>query len=228
MIALVAIAVVAGAFLTFALWRASRTRSTGVVPPATGSPAQSTPAPGPERRLTYSVTVQEFRDGKYNSPYTMAGEVGFEPKDRVRLNVGSPQTGYLYILNEGPRDGSTVPEYTILFPSSSANNGSPLLAAEQHIQIPAEPNWYQFDEQQGVERLWLVFSEDAVPEFENVRRFASKETKGVIADMTQNKLILDFLTKHSATKPEFDKGDTLTTLRMPGKLLLYPVRLEHH
>jgi hypothetical protein len=115
-----------------------------------------------------------------------------------------------------------------MFPSSSANNGSPLLAAEQHVLIPEEPHWFQFDDQEGVERLWLVFSEDAVPEIESVRRFASKETKGVVADMTQNKLIQDFLTTHSATKPELEKGETLTTLKVPGKLLLYGVRLEHH
>lgn len=219
-IALAAMALVVLAFVSFSLWRASRTRPPVAAPIA--------PAPGPERTLTYSLTVQEFRDGKHNPPYPMAGEVGFEPKDRVRLNVGSPQAGYLYILNEGPRDGSTVPEYSILFPRSKENSGSPLLAAEQHIVIPEEPDWFQFDEQQGVERLWLIFSEDAVPELENVRRFASKETMGVIADMTQNKLIQDFLRTHSANKPEYEKGDTLTTLKAPGKLLLYPVRLEHH
>lgn len=222
-IALVAIVLVAGAFLAFALWRAARARSTVVVPPG-----PTAPVPGPERTLTYSVTVQEFRNGKHNAPYTMAGEVGFEPYDRVRLNVGAPQAGYLYILNEGPRDGSTVPEYSILFPRWTGNNESPLLTANQQILIPAEPDWFQFDEQQGVERLWLVFSEDPVPELENVRRFASKETKGVVADMTENKLIQDFLTTHSATKPELEKGETLTTLKMPGKLLLYAVRLEHH
>ena len=222
-LATMAMAVVAFVFLGWSMWRAGRMRAPSVVVPA------STPVvAGPERRLTYSITVQEFRNGKYEPPYSMASEVSFEPKDQVRLNIGSPQAGYLYILNEGPREGSTVPEYSILFPSESANNGSPLLAAEQHIQIPREPNWYRFDEQQGVERLWLVFSEGAVPELENVRRFASRETRGVVADMAQNKLIQDFLTTHSATKPELEKGETLTTLKAPGKLLLYPVRLEHH
>jgi serine/threonine protein kinase len=222
-LALVAMVVAAAAFFGWSIWRATRAPSSSVAVPA------STPVVAqPERRLTYSVTVQEFREGKHQPPYTMAGEVSFEPGDRVRLNIGSPQAGYLYILNEGPRDGSTVPEYSIMFPSSSANNGSPLLAAEQHVLIPEEPHWFQFDDQEGVERLWLVFSEDAVPEIESVRRFASKETKGVVADMTQNKLIQDFLTTHSATKPELEKGETLTTLKVPGKLLLYGVRLEHH
>ena len=221
-LALIAMAVVAVAFLGWGIWRAAQTRSSSVAVPA------STPVvPTPERRLTYSITVWEFTNGEYEPPYTMAGEVGFEPKDRVRLNVGSPQAGYLYILNEGPRAGSAVPEYSILFPSSTANNGSPLLTVQQQVQIPTQ-SFFQFDEQEGVERLWLVFSEEPVPELESVRGFASKETKGVIADMTQNKLIQDFLASHSATKPTVEKGDTLTTLTMPGKLLLYAVRLEHH
>ena len=223
-LALAAMVVVTAAFMGWSMWRAAQTRSSSSVV----VPAPTPVVAGPERRLTYSITVQEFTDGKHEPPYTMAGEVGFEPRDRVRLNVGAPEAGYLYILNEGPREGSTVPEYSIMFPSSSANNGSPLLAAEQHIQIPAEPHWFQFDDQEGVERLWVVFSEDAVPELESVRRFASKETRGVIADMTQNKLIQDFLASHSATKPTVEKGETLTTLKAPGKLLLYPVRLEHH
>ena len=222
-LALLAMAIVTVAFFGWNIWRAAQTSSSSAVVPA------STPvAVQSERRLTYSITVQEFRNGKYEPAYTMAGEVSFEPGDQVRLNVSAPQAGYLYILNEGPRDGSTVPEYSILFPSETANQGSPLLAAGQQVTIPEPPNWFRFDAQEGVERVWLIFSEDAVPELESVKGFASKQTRGVIADMTQNKQIQDFITTHSATKPELEKGETLTTLTMPGKLLLYAVRLEHH
>ncbi len=120
-----------------------------------------------------------------------------------------------------------MPEFVILFPSSTANNGSQFLAADQQILIP-QKSWFQFDEQAGVERLWLVFSEVAVPELESVKEFANEQSKGLITDMTQNKRINDFLTSASAIKPDVERGDTLTTLKAPGKLLLYPVRLEHH
>jgi serine/threonine protein kinase len=222
--ALVAMAVVVAGFLGWSIWRAvqSRTASSVVVP------AASTPVtPVPERTLTYWITVQKFRDGEHKEPYTVAGEINFEARDQIRVNVRSPQRGYLYILNEGPRAGSTVPEFVFLFPTSSTNEGLSLLAADQQVVIP-EKTWLQFDTQQGVEKLWLVFAEEAISELENVKGFASKQTKGLITDMTQNKLIHDFLTTRSTTKPELEKGDTLTTLKMPGKLLLYPVRLEHH
>jgi serine/threonine protein kinase len=224
-VALAAMLVVTAAFFAYSIWRASRARSSVAGPPAT--PAAAPTVVTPERRLTYSLTVWEFRNGKYKEPYPMAGEVSFEPRDRIRVNIGTPQPGHLYIFSEGPRAGATVPEFVALFPSQTANKGSSLLAADQLIQIP-EVHWFQFDEQAGVERLWLVFSEDAVPELESMKAFANEKTKGLITDMTQNKLVRDFLTAHSTSKPEAEKGDTLTTVTTSGKLLVYAVRLEHH
>ena len=212
---------VTAAIFAVSIWRSSRARSAAAVP---------TPTPvvaGPERTLTYWLTVQEFRDGKYKKPYVLAGEINFEAGDQVRLNIGTPEPGHLYILSEGPREGTTVSEFNLLFPSPSANNGSAYLAANQQAQIPEE-SWFRFDKQEGVERLWLVFAESAVPELESVKEFANKKARGLITDMTKNKLVQDFLTSHSAFKPSVDKGDTLTTLKSPGKLLVYPVRLEHH
>lgn len=57
----------------------------------------------PVRALTYSLTVQKYEDGRYKDPFKLSGEMLFGNKDRVRLNVKSPQTGYLYILNQGLR-----------------------------------------------------------------------------------------------------------------------------
>ena len=220
-VALVAMVAATAAIFAVSIWRASRERPSAVVPAPTPVVAV------PERRLTYWITVQKFREGKYKDPYRVAGEINFEAGDQVRVNVQTPEAGHLYIVNEGPRDGETVPEFNFLFPSSTANKGSSLLAADQQIQIP-EASWYRFDTQEGVERLWLIFSEDAVPELESVKQFANKKAGGLIADMTQNKLVHDYLTSHSTVKPDVDKGDTLTTLKASGKLLVYPVRLEHH
>ena len=141
------------------------------------------------------------------------------------MNVRSPQAGYLYILNEGPTTGA--PEYNVVFPTSTANNGNSLLPASEMVQIPKE-SWLRFDTQQGVEKLWLVFSEDAVAELEPVKEFASVETGGLITDSSLNKSIKDFLNAPSNTKPDVEKGETLTTLKVAGKLLIYTVKLEHH
>jgi hypothetical protein len=217
-IALIGMAVVTAAIFGVNMWRASRAKNNTAVSTSAVAPA--------ERILTYWITVQKFRDNKpYQDPFILAGEINFEANYQIRLNVRSPQAGHLYILNEGPAPAR--PEFVVLFPSPTANQGSSLLAAAQQVQIPKQ-SWFSFDEQQGVEKLWLVFSEDPVPELESVKSFASAQTRGLITDRAQNEAVQNLLTAHSDPKPDVNKGDQLTTLKAPGTLLVYPVRLEHH
>ncbi len=199
------------------IWRSSR-RAT--------SPSATTPAVAPvERTLTYWITVQKFKDDKpYQDPFTLAGEINFEAGYRIRVNVRSPQPGYLYILNEGPASGA--PEYNIVFPTPSANKGSSLLQASQMVQIP-EKTWLRFDEQRGIEKLWLVFSENALPELDSLKQFAGTQTRGLITDPLRNKAIKDYLDAQTS-KPQVEKGETLTTVKAAGQLLVYAIKLEHH
>jgi serine/threonine protein kinase len=195
------------------LWRSSRRTNT---PPVT---------PLVERTLTYWITVQKFKnDNPYQDPFTLAGEINFEAGYRIRVNVRSPQQGYLYILNEGPASGA--PEYNIVFPTPTANKGSSLLQANQMVQIP-EMSWLRFDAQQGVEKLWLVFSENALPELDSLKQFAGTQTRGLIADPLRNKAIKDYLDTQTS-KPAVEKGETLTTVKAAGQLLVYAIKLEHH
>ncbi len=220
-ILLAVMVLVTAAIFAVSLWRSSRARTSGA---AVSSPA--TPAVIDQRTLAYWITVQKFKDGKpYDNPFTLAGEINFETDYQIRVSVSSPEAGYLYILNEGP--ASTEAEYVVLFPSSTANHGSSFLAARQVVQIP-EQTWFQFDKQQGVEKLWLVFSKDAAPELEATKQFANPRTRGLITDPSQNKAVQNFIKAHSGTKPDVEKGDKLTTLKAPGTVLLYPIRLEHH
>ena len=154
-IALIGMVIVTAAIFGINMWRSSRARSNAsVTPPAA-------PAPGIERTLTYWITVQKFRDKKpFQSPFTIPGEMIFEEDYQIRLSFSSPQAGYLYMLNEGPA-ATSAPEFNVVFPSPTANKGSSSIAAGQVTQIP-EQSWLKFDAQQGTEKLWLVFSEDAV------------------------------------------------------------------
>ncbi len=151
----------------------------------------------------------------------------FEADYQIRVNVRSPQSGYLYILNEGPREGSSAPEFVVLFPSPTANNGSPLLPAEQEVQIPGK-SWIVFDKQQGTEILWFVFANEAVPELEAVREFASARTAGLIADRGRNRAIQSFISSHSNNRPSTEKGDKQTSIKSTDKVLVYALKLEHH
>ena len=222
-IALVVMAIVTAAIFGFNMWRSSRARTNASaitpVPP---------PAPVAERILTYWITVQKYRNGRpFQNPFTQPGEMIFEADYRIRVNVRSPQSGYLYIFNEGPPEGSAPVELVVLFPSPTANEGTSRVAADQVVQIPEE-SWFEFDAQQGTEKLWLVFSEEAVPEFEDLKEFVNVRFRGLITDRTRNKAVQNFLATHSVPKPAHEKDDKQTTLKAPGKLLVYPINLEHH
>jgi hypothetical protein len=203
------------------IWR--RSRAPSAVPVTTTSTAV---ASLPERALTYWITVRQTRGGKQKT-YTLAGEINFELKDEIRLNVRSPEAGYLYVLNEGPRTGSAAPEFIVLFPSPTANEGSSLLTANRELQIPAA-TWFSFDADEGIERVWLIFSKEAIPEFEALKKFANPRARGRVTDPAENKRVQDFLLTQPTSKPEVERGDTLTTLKTTDRVLVYPVKLEHH
>jgi hypothetical protein len=222
LIALAAMVLATAAIFAVSMWRSRQQRtSASVVTPSSAPVAE-------ERTLTYWITVQKFRNGKaFDNPFPVAGEINFEADYRIRVHVRSPQPGYLYIFNEGPTSTSAPPEFVVVFPSPTANQSSSYLNAGQVVQIP-EKSWLKFDEQQGVEKLWLVFSEEAIPELKAVKQFANPQTKMLITDVAQNKIVQSFLTNPSLPKPGAEKGETLTTVKAAGKLLVYAIKLEHH
>ena len=219
-IVLIAIGAAVAGIIGFNAWRGLRNRP--VVDPV------SSIASTPVRTLTYWITVQKFKDGKpYQDPFDLASEINFEVDYQIRLSIRSPQAGYLYVLNEGPANAGGTPEYVVIFPSPTANEGSEFVAANQRVQIPSE-TWLKFDKEQGVEKLWLVFSDQPLAELAGVKAFANAQTRGLITDAEQNKAVNNFLSSYSLSAVTPEKGDTLTTLKSASKTVVYPIRLEHH
>jgi serine/threonine protein kinase len=217
------IAAVAGVFAVNG-WRSAR-NSANVAPVSTNVPAVP---PAVARTLTYWITVQKFKDNKlFQEPFDLAGEINFEANYRIRLNIGSDQPGHLYVLNEGPPDAASELQYVAVFPSPTANNGSEVLASGQKIRIP-EQSWLRFDEEQGVEKLWLVFSDQPVPELEGIKAFASGRTRGLITDPSVNQTVNRFLNSRPANQVTVEKGEKQTILKTSENTLVYAVRLEHH
>jgi hypothetical protein len=202
-----------------ALWRRS------VSPPAI-----STPAIPAERALSYWITVQKYRDGKpYQDPFRLGDDINFEKDYRIRLNITSSQSGRLYLLTEGPAGADQIPTFNALFPSATANNGSALLTENQQIQIPQQ-SWFQFDEQQGTEKMWVIWAEKDVPEMEAIKGFANPTDHGVINSPGLRTAVNDFLRVHSSSRPsvERDQDKKQTVVKANGEILVHVIKLEHH
>ncbi len=220
--AIAAVFVVVAGLVIAASWSRFR-RATAVAPAAV-------PVAASERKVNYWIAVQKYRDGRpFEDPFRLASEINFEKDYKVKLNVSSPQPGYLYILNEGPSTGEGASAFVVLFPSTTANNGLSYVAENQRVEIP-EQSWFQFDAEQGTEKLWLVFSADSVPVLESVKQFANPKDHGLVKDADLRNKVYEFLRTHSGTKPVIEKDDELkqTTLAIANSVLVHAIRLEHH
>jgi serine/threonine-protein kinase len=217
---IIALAIVGIIWLTSS---GEKTQNPSTIPP----PQQNSATP---LELDYSVTLQ--KDPKRypgSKPFDLPGEVIFSPGDRIRLNIMSPQTGYLYIINEGPEVRGT-PSYNTLFPSETSNQGSAQVTAGRAIHIPERGDGFVFDAQEGTEKLWLIWAPRELPIFEAVKHWANPRDGGTIKDPAQVEAIRQFLANQMQTTNQVEKNDASkrTIIRVTGEALIHLVKLEHH
>ncbi len=194
--------------------------------PGTNESKNPPAPPGTQRLLSYGLTVQKMRSGRpYQDRFESSGQEIFENGWKFRVHLTSPQTGYLYLLNEGPAAGGAT-TYNMLFAASAANSNVPPVTANQKT----ETAWMVFDDHQGTERFWIVWAAQAVAELEAVKGVINAKDKGEIGDADQAKAVKLLLEKHSSDKPEAQK-DTVnkqTNLKGKGDVLVHLLELEHH
>ena len=184
-----------------------------------------------DRVLSYWVTVQKYRDGKpYGDPFRLPGEINFEKEYRVRLHVGSRQDGHLYIFNEGPPINGEVPPLNVMFPSPTANNGLSLVSSGETIDIPKQ-SWFRLDQEEGTEKVWLVWSANSIPDLEATKQFANEKDRGEIGSPGLDRSVKDFLAQTLwASKLTVEKDDATkeTRIKTNGDKVVHALALEHH
>jgi serine/threonine-protein kinase len=181
--------------------------------------------------LVYSITVK--RDPKVSpgsKPFQLAGEAVFGRGDRVQLNVSCPRPGHLYVINESPPLAGGTVAYNILFPSPSSNDGTALLPAGKELKIPEQGEGFVFDDEEGTEKLWLIWSPQPIGALEALKRFANPRDRGEIKDAGESSALAEYLASNSSPPPEVERDDDkkLTTVRARTDLLVKLIRLEHH
>lgn len=192
---------------------------TGADPPVVG---KVDPAAGPEQWFAYWLTVQKIQNGKpVGDPFKSEGNQIFGNNWRFTFNVAPAQSGALYLVNEGPGPGGQT-RFNVLFPTPK--NGGAQLHANQEIQT--EPN--QFDKYKGVERLWIIWSDQTLPDLDAIFSDAAK-TKGVIENASQIKTLEGYLNLWEVKPPErvSNKERKLTFVSGRAKTLVSLVELSH-
>ena len=208
------------AVIAIASWVLFQQKAPANIPPA----ASEQPL---ERSFSYSLTVQKMRDGKpYQGEFQSSGRDYYENGWRFWLNFKSPQSGYLYIINEGPTANGTI-GYTLLFPQQSHKDALLKIDAEQALRL----GFYQFDQHSGTEKFWIVWAAQPNAELEAIKNSVLNfNDKGAITNPRQRDTVRALLMQGSGTKIEAteDRAKKQTSVTGRGEPLFYLIELEHH
>jgi serine/threonine protein kinase len=186
------------------------------------------PAAGAELTFNYSITLQR-NPKRYpgEAPFKIPGELIFSSGDQIQISFTSPQSGYLYIINESPPVPGKDSSFNILAPTASQSSAQ--LAADKTVRIPDHDGAFVFDKEQGEEKLWLIWAAGAVAELESLKSWANPKDAGEIKDAAQIKTLREFLAKRSVVKPQVNRDDKgiQTVVKMTGDILIKLIKLEH-
>src|SRR5262245_29369249 len=229
LVAVAAVAIVAVRTLWPSVWAGLKTGITQSPTPQTATPGPA--APEAELRFNYSITVRPNpKNFPGRAPTQLSGERLFAPGDQIHVFFISPQRGYLYIINESPPVAGQASNFNFLFPTPTTNKGSALISAGQTVRIPDHDLGYVLDEEQGMEKLWLIWAAGEVAELEPLKRLANPRDKGSVKDAAQIETLRRFLDARSAAEPQLtpDEANKQTMVKMKGDVLVKLIKLEHY
>lgn len=149
---------------------------------------QNPPDNTPRRELNYRLIVQKYYEGKpFQKPFEATGDEIFGDDWRFKMQISSPQKGSLYLLSENPQTRNL----TMLFPHPQKNGGSAAINAGDKI----ESGEMMFDKTQGLEKFWIVWTENPQAELESVKSYVNPQDLGRIKDAEKENAVREFLTR---------------------------------
>ena len=216
-------ALLAVALIAVAAWWAMQPKTPAAVP---ATPTEQLP----ERSFNYWLTVQRMRDGKPDrAEFQSSGRDFYESGWRFRFNFVGSQSGYLYLINEGPAE--TGISYWLLFPMPSVNEASAKIEANQTMTT----NWLTFTKNAGDEKIWVIWSAQAINELEALKAdVLTPQAQGELRNPQQRDTVRRLLTSLSQSKSEAepkaqeDRRNMKTAVNGRGDTLIHLAELKHH
>ena len=176
------------------------------------------------RTLSYWAVLQPYRNKKpFGDPIELtggiAGETYFNSGDRIRFVVTSADDGYVYMINEESPD-----KYNVIFPSPEANGQSSRVKANAVVSTSE----CSFDRKTGTEKVWIVWSVEAIEELEeSVRRWGNSADQGEIKEPRAAESVSKLFQDGPKMLVESDTANKRLNLHTQGDVLVYALKLIH-
>ena len=131
--------------------------------------------------------------GSVGIPFAPQAGTVFRAGDRLRLRLVPQRDGYLYVFNRSDAPGSPG-SFSLLYPEPGAQGEMARFVAARELLIPGDVgHWIEFDARPGIERIWIIFSRDAVTLLEPVLKAALADRRGRITDSGQQLVLKEFV-----------------------------------
>jgi hypothetical protein len=104
--------------------------------------------------------------------------------------------------------------------------GAPALSADQTFQLPPGADPIHLDEDEGVEKLFIVWSSEEIPQLEELKKWANSKDLGAVQSAADVAMVQDFLQKNPS-KAHAEEQPDRTVLIQEADPLVYMVKLEH-
>ncbi|MDQ1708415.1 MAG: eukaryotic-like serine/threonine-protein kinase [Pyrinomonadaceae bacterium] len=178
---------------------------------------------GPERSITYWLSVQRMYDGKtLGQPFDATGREYFHTGDKFVLNIITDQPGALYLIDEGLGDKG-IPEWNFLFPTRKNNQGQAMLGRQQTVHTGN----YVFTGGTGVEKVWVVWASQQSPVLDPILHDALDD--GVIHNPAQQAQLQGFLKQYESLPTDLvqDEAAARSVLKGRGDLIVRRLEFSH-
>ena len=108
--------------------------------------------------LRYSLLLRDA-DGRYEEASPTAV---FHSGDHIRLSVMANQPGYLYVIEQG-----STGNWSPIFPAAGSSQEVNRVEQGRVYQIPNGNGAFQFDQNPGQEKLFVVLSRNPIPDLDS-------------------------------------------------------------
>ena len=136
------------------------------------------------------------------------------------------QRGYLYLVNEGPIAANSLPQYNLMFPTTTMLEGKARLEGNVSVKIP--PSGFIFDSERGTEKIWLVWSKEPVGVFDALGP-VNRLNKGQITSVEAIESVRRFLEEKAvpSDRVQRQEEEKQTIIETDQEILVHLIRLEH-
>lgn len=124
-----------------------------------------------ERHLDYTVWAQRYAETlAVGDRYAVDLPRAFAVDERLQLEFGTPEEGYLYVVHEiTAQQQNGIPSYAIVFPGAGRNEQAAYLQSTRRAIVPAEGH-LDFAQGEAADRLWMVWSSIPLDQFSGLAR----------------------------------------------------------